>query len=97
MTMRIERSKAFKRDFKRELKTYGSGLSEILDDVLAMLIMDGKLPDRYHNHKLSGVWDSLSECHLKPDLLLIYEIIPESADDGCLYLSRLGSHSKIFG
>ena len=55
MTTKIERSNAFKRDFKRELKTYGDGLSEILDNALAALIIDGELPDRYHNHKLSGI------------------------------------------
>ncbi len=33
------------------------------------------------------------ECHIKPDLLLIYRKV----DDDILRLARLDSHSKIFG
>ena len=97
MTMRIERSNAFKRDYRRELKTHGRSLGDILDEALVMLIIEGKLPERYRNHKLSGAWGGMWECHLKPDLLLLYEVISEDNDDECLFLFRLGSHSKLFG
>jgi mRNA interferase YafQ len=51
------------------------------------------LPSRRHDHELSGDWGGYRECHVKPDLLLIYR----KPDAGTLWLARLGSHSEIFG
>lgn len=48
-------------------------------------------PKRLKDHALSGDWKDHRECHLKPDLLLIYRI----TDDG-ITLVRLGSHSELF-
>ena len=83
----------FKRDFKREFKTYGKDLDIMLIDVLAFLIFDALLPAKYQDHKLTGEWGGLRECHLKPDLLLIYEKL----DTETLRLARLGSHAELFG
>ncbi|WQY56171.1 type II toxin-antitoxin system mRNA interferase toxin, RelE/StbE family [Helicobacter pylori] len=33
------------------------------------------------------------ECHLKPDLLLVYQI---KKQENTLFLVRLGSHSELF-
>jgi mRNA interferase YafQ len=41
---------------------------------------------------LSGNWAGYRECHLKPDLLLIYC----KPDASTLRLARLGSHSELF-
>ncbi|MDD2676921.1 MAG: type II toxin-antitoxin system YafQ family toxin [Methylacidiphilaceae bacterium] len=48
---------------------------------------------RYHDHDLSGDWAGYRECHIKPDLLLIYR----KSDSDTLRLARLGSHSELFG
>jgi mRNA interferase YafQ len=93
----IERQSTFKRDYKREYKTYGKSLDDLLNDVLAMLLMDISLPDKYHDHELTGEWDGFRECHLKPDLLLIYDIFSETSEENILKLIRLGSHSELFG
>ncbi|MGA9964633.1 MAG: type II toxin-antitoxin system YafQ family toxin [Terriglobales bacterium] len=45
------------------------------------------------DHPLGGEWRDHRECHLKPDLLLIYR--KPNAD--LLQLIRLGSHSELFG
>ncbi|MDJ1226006.1 type II toxin-antitoxin system mRNA interferase toxin, RelE/StbE family [Escherichia coli] len=37
--------------------------------------------------------DYLQQCHIKPDLLLIYR----KSDADTLRLARLGSHSELFG
>jgi mRNA interferase YafQ len=42
---------------------------------------------------LSGVWDDHRECHLKPDLLLIYR----KPDEPVLQLVLMGSHRELFG
>jgi mRNA interferase YafQ len=90
----IERSSTFKRDYKREAKgQHRITLDANLSPVLLALASDQRLEPRYRDHDLSGDWAGYRECHVKPDLLLIYRT---SADD-LLRLARLGSHSKPFG
>ena len=61
--------------------------------VLVTLVTDAPLETRYRDHELGGNWAGYRECHLKPDLLLIYS----RPDAGTLRLVRLGSHSELFG
>jgi mRNA interferase YafQ len=51
------------------------------------------LPERCRDHSLSGKWKAYRECHLKPDLLLVYR----KPDAETLQLVRLGSHSELCG
>jgi mRNA interferase YafQ len=90
----IERPGEFKRDYKREAK--GQHQATLVDDltaVLQALASDAPLDARYRDHSLSGDWAGYRECHVKPDLLLIYR---KSGAD-ILRLARLGSHSELFG
>jgi mRNA interferase YafQ len=90
----IERSTAFKKDFKRESK--GKYQKVLNDDLLAVLVVlanDGVLDVKYRDHELTGEWITYRECHIKPDLLLIYCKMEENS----LRLARLGSHSELFG
>ena len=90
----IERSSTFKRDYKREAKgQHRNTLDDSLSPVLGTLTNDQQLEPRYRDHDLSGDWAGYRECHVKPDLLLIYR---KSGDD-LLRLARLGSHSELFG
>lgn len=90
----IERSSAFKRDYKREAKgQHRATLDTDLVPVLAALADDQPLRPRHRDHELSGDWSGYRECHVKPDLLLIYRKI----EDDTLRLARLGSHSELFG
>ncbi|GAB6050401.1 type II toxin-antitoxin system mRNA interferase toxin, HP0892 family [Hydrogenophilus islandicus] len=90
----IERSSAFKRDYKREAKgRYRATLDNDLRLVLVALASDQPLDAKYRDHDLSGDWAGYRECHIKPDLLLIYRKV--GADT--LRLARLGSHSELFG
>ena len=81
----------FKRDYKRE-KRIDPGLDAALQPVLDLLATDAPLPARMSDHGLSGQWKGFRDCHVKPDLVLIYEK-PEAE----LVLVRLGSHSEVFG
>lgn len=90
----IERSTAFKRDYKRESKgPHRVDLDDVFVPVLVALANDKPLEPRQRDHDLSGNWSGYRECHIKPDLLLIYRK-PESET---LLLARLGSHSQLFG
>ncbi len=89
---KIERTSRFKRDYKRQSRgrprTY---LDAILAPVVASLANDRPLERRHHDHPLSGEWGDHRDCHLKPDLLLIYQ---KSGAD-VLRLVRLGSHAEL--
>jgi len=50
------------------------------------------LEPQYRDHDLSGNWAGYRDCHIKPDLLLIYR----KPDPDTLQLARLGSHSELF-
>jgi mRNA interferase YafQ len=90
----IDRSTAFKRDYKREARgQIGATLEAALLPVLAALANDEALELRLRDHDLSGDWSGYRECHVKPDLLLIYR----KTDADTLRLARLGSHSEVFG
>lgn len=89
----IERSSAFKRDYKRERKgQHRAALDGMLEAALLALATDQLLASRYRDHELSGDWSGYRECPLKPDLLLIYK----KPDHETLRLARLGSHGELF-
>ena len=88
----IEFTSQFKKDYKRVKKdSNNKDLATILDPVLDALINDEILASNYRVHKLVGKYKGFEECHLKPDLLMIYLRIENK-----LKLTRLGSHSEIF-
>ncbi len=91
----IERSSAFKRDYKRVKATprHRKDADRLLTETLGLLSLDRPLPELLRDHALSGNWVGYRECHLKPDLLLIYR----KTDTDTLRLARLGSHSELFG
>ncbi len=90
----IRRSTAFRRDYKRESAgRHRRQLDALLSEVLARLSADVPLPAANQDHPLTGEWKSYRDCHLKPDLLLIYR----KPDPVTLDLVRLGSHSELFG
>jgi mRNA interferase YafQ len=88
---KIETQSRFKRDYKREKKS-DPKLDEKLTPMLKMLATDAVLPARLSDHPLSGDWKGFRDCHIKPDLVLIY-----AKSEGMLSLARLGSHSELFG
>lgn len=91
---RIDRQGQFRRDYKREAKGQHRGILDTeLTDVVIVLANDQSLEPRYRDHALSGNWAGYRECHVRPDLLLIYR----KPDEQTLLLIRLGSHSEVFG
>lgn len=83
---RIEWTTAFKRDFKK-IGTLESAFVE----ALWTLANDEPLPERFRDHELKGEWKGFRDCHIRPDLILIYR--RPTADR--LQLVRLGSHSEL--
>ncbi|MDD5306911.1 MAG: type II toxin-antitoxin system YafQ family toxin [Deltaproteobacteria bacterium] len=88
----IERTGQFKRDYKRESRgRYKATLDTDFLAVLAVLVSDQALEARLCDHALSGEWKDHRDCHIKPDLVLVYR----KPDPGTLQLVRLGSHSEL--
>lgn len=89
---KIENTGQFKRDYKREAKgIHKKTLASDLETVLKLLSANKNLPTKYFDHPLVGEWKDHRDCHIKPDLVLIYRI----PDENTLQLVRLGSHSQL--
>ena len=82
----------FKRDYKREKAGRHADLDEIFAAVTNLLINKQPLPAANKDHVLRGEWKGCRDCHLKPDLVLIYR---KTAD--AIELVRLRSHAELFG
>jgi mRNA interferase YafQ len=88
----IRRTGRFKRDYKREARgRHRATLDRDLLAVVSLLAADAPLPERCRDHALTGEWDDHRDCHVKPDLVLIYR----KPDGDTLELVRLGSHSEL--
>ncbi len=83
---KIERTGQFKRDFKK-----CGEVDAAFIEVLYKLMNDESLPAKYADHPLSGEWRDHRDCHVHPDLVLIYRLV----GDAVLQLVRLGSHSAL--
>jgi mRNA interferase YafQ len=89
---KIDYTGQFKKDYKR-LKSgvFSKKIDEILEEALNYLCSDSPLPERYCDHSLRGPWQDFRDCHLKPDLVLIYK----KRGSDVLELARIGSHSQL--
>jgi len=88
----IKYTSRFKRDYKRELSSrHGKQLDANLLAVVNLLVKDEPLPARCYDHALINNWKDHRDCHIKPDLVLIYR----KPDEEVLELVRLGSHSEL--
>jgi len=86
----IFRTSSFKKDYKK----LSNEDKSVLKEVVTLLANGEELAKDYKDHKLIGNYLGCRECHLKPDLLLIYRIENDILE---LALTRVGSHSKLFG
>ncbi|GHV58879.1 hypothetical protein FACS1894103_1170 [Campylobacterota bacterium] len=89
MSYEIFRTKSFKKSFKKIDKT---AQKEVLR-VVALLADKKPLPASMRDHLLSGAFRDCRECHIKPDLLLIYRFRDEILE---LALIDVGTHSDLF-
>jgi mRNA interferase YafQ len=87
--LQIARTSRFKRDYKR-YQNY-EGLKDLLKEIIDYLVNGNSLPVKCKDHQLKGELNMCRECHITPDVLLIYSI-----DNSTLFLIRLGSHSELF-
>ena len=88
--MNLVYTKQFKNDIKRVQKQK-IAFEQELRTIVELLLEGQVMPAKYRDHRLAGKLSSCRDCHIRPDLLLLYQI---SNND--IILQRLGSHSELF-
>lgn len=84
-------TKSFKIDYKKLSKSE----AEDTDKVIKTLLKNERLEIKYHDHALRGNYIGYRECHVRPDLLLVYR---KTTDKMICILTciRISSHANIF-
>jgi len=89
----VKLDKQFKKDLKRDQRS-GKFKDEDfarLKSAMNSLMEDNELDESYVPHPLLGEWKGYSECHIKPNWLLIYK-----QESEYIKLARLGTHQQLF-
>ena len=81
----------FKKDYKLAQKRHVD-IDELFK-VISMLQKQEPLPEEKRDHSLVGNYKGYRECHVRPDLLLIYKVKKEELE---LLLFRIGTHSDLY-
>ncbi|MBI4623062.1 MAG: type II toxin-antitoxin system YafQ family toxin [Verrucomicrobia bacterium] len=86
---RLVRTSQFKRDFKKRILIAADEVA--LADVLDRLVAGAPFEPRHRDHSVKGTRDRIRDCHVKSDLVLLYQI-----EGDIVILRRLGTHSDLF-
>ena len=78
----------------RRVSQYPSFVVEELDEIVIKLTQNIPLESRYRDHDLKGQYQGIRECHIRNDLLLLYQ---KQDDALILLLVDIGTHASVFG
>ncbi|MBI5414080.1 type II toxin-antitoxin system YafQ family toxin [Candidatus Peregrinibacteria bacterium] len=92
MIYQIIFTKPFKKQFKKY--QYHQKLELKITEALTLIQRGEPLPRKYKEHPLQGERRKLLECHICPDLLLVYF---RDEQERNIYMVSIGSHNEIFG
>lgn len=88
----------FSSQFKKNFKKYQNKKKEkqAIIEVFGLLLEGGSenIPKTMKPHILQGNYRGFWECHIMPDLLIIWDEKTEPAAE--IYLVRVGTHSELF-
>jgi len=90
MTRQLVRTSQFKRDYRKRIRSPKAETA--LVDVLGRLMTGASFEPRHRDHPLKGSFSGVRDCHVLPDLLLLYQV-----EGDLIILRRLGTHSDLFG
>jgi len=84
----------FRKDLKKILKRNRNDFDKVFEtlEILNQFGIDG-IPKEMIPHRLKGNYNKNWECHIKPDLLIIWIQIESPKE---IKLVRVGSHSDLF-
>lgn len=89
MNLELDIKNTFKKDYKN-VKKQGADL-EAIRQVISQLQTCEILEPKLKDHSLSGEYKDFRECHVKSDLIIIYQRNSE-----VLHLFRIGRHQDLF-
>ena len=92
----VDITKKFVKDWERLERSGKQDMNRLKEAMLLLIANDAPLPSEWKDHGLSGPLDNVRECHVKGDLLLVYEIDYGHHIEGITFLMA-GTHSEIFG
>ena len=84
--------------FKKEYSNLSNDDKKLVDSVVGMLLEGKTLPAKYRDHQLKGNLKDFRDCHVKPNLVLIYgkEIDEETKQEILIITAyRINSHSEL--
>lgn len=84
---------AYSSSFKKDMKSLSEEEKSEAKAVIQKLAKGEILEEKYKDHQLSGKLKEFRDCHIRPDLILVYKIVDNILE---LYTYRIGSHSKLF-
>lgn len=88
-------SDEFIKDWERLDRSGKHDMHRLKEAMLLLVANDAPLPPEWEDHSLSGQFKKYRECHVKGDLLLIYEIRAKH-DEEAIVFARAGTHSELF-
>ncbi len=90
MTREFVYTSQFRRDYRKRILSQKAETA--LADALNRLHSRMPFEPHHRDHALKGPWTGVRDCHVQPDLLLLYEL-----RGNLVILRRLGTHSDLFG
>lgn len=86
-----DQTRQFEKDWERLTHSGKQDMTRLKEVMMLLLANDGSLPAEWLDHALEGEWADHRECHAKGDLLLIYQLRPDT-----VIFVRAGTHSELF-
>ena len=84
-------SKKYKKSLELYLRHKSFSISK-LEKIITLIQKQVPLEPAYRDHKLKGKLEGTRECHIYPNILLMYKILEKEL---VLILVDIGSHPKL--
>lgn len=84
-------TKHFQKSVQKVIRSGKISRTEI-ESVVDLIAQGEPLPLKYQDHQLKGIFREYRECHIRGDLLLVYQIQNKNL---ILLLIDIGSHSYL--
>lgn len=86
--------KTFEKSLRKLVKEgLKENVQEEIKTVIKRIARGERLEISYRDHKLNGEFSAFRECHIRGDLLLVYQIIKKEL---VLVVIDIGTHSELF-
>lgn len=90
---KIAKANSFNADYRKWQRSGNlpGNFHSVFKEVLELLSSEKVLPPKYQDHKLKGKYKGYRDCHIFPDLVLLYK-----STESNIKLYRLEIHSNLF-